>query len=83
MKVQVLYFAKLRELLDCSEEEIEIDDLATIDDLLAKLATRKNWDKVQTEILMIRAALNQEFVDTNAKLHDGCEVALFPPVTGG
>jgi molybdopterin synthase sulfur carrier subunit len=31
----------------------------------------------------VRMALNQDLCDESAVLSDGCEVAFFPPVTGG
>jgi len=31
----------------------------------------------------IRVAVNQEVCDDKALLSEGCEVAFFPPVTGG
>jgi molybdopterin synthase sulfur carrier subunit len=31
----------------------------------------------------VRMALDQNLVDASATLHEGCEVAFFPPVTGG
>ncbi|NDA53197.1 MAG: MoaD/ThiS family protein, partial [Betaproteobacteria bacterium] len=31
----------------------------------------------------LRAAINQRLVQPSAALHDGAEVAFFPPVTGG
>ena len=31
----------------------------------------------------VRMALNQELCDESAALSEGCEVAFFPPVTGG
>jgi molybdopterin converting factor small subunit len=31
----------------------------------------------------VRAAVNQIMVDDRHALHDGAEVAFFPPVTGG
>jgi sulfur-carrier protein len=31
----------------------------------------------------VRVALDQAMVDERQQLRDGCEVAFFPPVTGG
>ena len=32
---------------------------------------------------IVRAAVNQEFATPSTPIHDGDEVAFFPPVTGG
>ena len=32
---------------------------------------------------LVRLALDQAMADESAALHDGAEVAFFPPVTGG
>ena len=40
------------------------------------------WREVLTRPNVIRA-VNQCVVTDNARLHDGDEVAFFPPVTGG
>lgn len=82
MAVQVLYFASLKEALQCSGERIELPaDIRSVsalrDHLIAQgreaLATAKN----------LRVALNQEMVKMDAPLNDGDELAFFPPVTGG
>ena len=31
----------------------------------------------------VRTALDQVLCDPSARLHEGCELAFFPPVTGG
>ena len=83
MKVQVLYFAALREQLGVECEEVELSDSATAADLLQLLAARGNaWAAVQ-DGAGTRLAINQEFAEPDACLSDGDEVGLFPPVTGG
>lgn len=83
MQVRVLYFASLRELLGRGEEQLELDSGSTVADLLSTLRTRQDWPTNFANDDLLRAAVDQEFATQSAVLADGCEVALFPPVTGG
>ena len=85
MKLQLRFFASLREGLGLSEEVISVPaEVKTIADLRAYLVARGNpWSEVLAEGKVIRCALNQEMVKETTLLQDGAEVAFFPPVTGG
>jgi molybdopterin synthase catalytic subunit len=81
MRVQVLYFAVVRERLGCSEEAIELEDGATAGALLAAVVARH--PDLRPLATAIQVAVNQEFVRADRALADGDEVALIPPVSGG
>ena len=85
MKLQLRFFASLREGLGLSEEAISVpSEVKSIADLRAYLVARGNpWAETLAEGKVIRCALNQEMVKETALLQDGAEVAFFPPVTGG
>ena len=89
MKIKILYFARLKETLKFSTEDLELpeDDFArtlTILKLKAYLAMRNDtWQQMLMGKLKVRGAINHELVDDNAPITDGDEVAFFPPVTGG
>lgn len=85
MKLNVLYFAQLREKFGVSQESIEVSDqVRTIADLVRLLAARGGaWQEELGGTLMHRFAINQEMVDSDATLSDYAEVAIFRPVTGG
>lgn len=85
MKLQVRYFAALRERLGRSEETIEIQDSSvTVSDLRRALIARgEPWASAFAETRRVRAAVDQAMADDEARLRDGVEVAFFPPVTGG
>ena len=85
MKIQLRFFAALREKLGVSQESIDIsDEIKTIDDLKNYLCKRNTlWSEVLAGNQVIRCALNQVMVDSSTALSDGAEVAFFPPVTGG
>ena len=85
MKLQLRFFASLREALGISQEEITIPGtVKTIADLRMYLIERGNpWAEVLAESKVLRCALNQIMVDVSTPLKENAEVAFFPPVTGG
>jgi len=85
MKLQLRFFASLREALGVSQEEIIIPGtIKTIADLRTYLIERGNpWAEVLAESKILRCALNQVMVDASTPLKENAEVAFFPPVTGG
>ena len=85
MKLELRFFASLREALGVSQEVIEVPvSVKTIADLRMHLIGRGNpWDDVLAEGKLLRCALNQHMVDASTLLKEGAEVAFFPPVTGG
>jgi molybdopterin synthase sulfur carrier subunit len=85
MKIELRFFASLREGLGLSGESIATpSEIKPIADLRGYLAQRGNpWAEVLASGKVIRCALNQEMVSDSTVLVEGAEVAFFPPVTGG
>lgn len=85
MKLELRFFASLREALGISQESVTVPaSVKTIADLRAHLIQRGNpWDEVLADGKVLRCALKQHMVDASTPLEDGAEVAFFPPVTGG
>ena len=85
MKLELRFFASLREALGVSQESVTIpDNVKTIADLRTYLIARGNpWSEVLADGKVLRCALHQHMVDASTPLQDGAEVAFFPPVTGG
>ncbi len=85
MKLRVLYFAALRERVGRAEESvIAPDGVANVAQLRDWLVQRGElWREAFSETRRVRAAVDQIMVDDRHALHDGAEVAFFPPVTGG
>lgn len=85
MKLQLRYFASIRESLGLEQEVIELPvSVRTMDDLRAHLRLRGGiWSEVLGEGKVLRCALNHQMANSSTELVDGAEVAFFPPVTGG
>ncbi len=83
MKLTVRYFASIREAIGHGSEVIETD-VITVDALRDLLLARgTQYQEALSTDRAVRMALNQSVCDGTALLQDNCEVAFFPPVTGG
>jgi len=83
MKIQIRYFASLRETLGVSGETLETAcaDVATLRaELMAKGGA---YEEALSPGRAVRVAVNQEMASGDTRLTDHCEVGFFPPVTGG
>jgi molybdopterin synthase sulfur carrier subunit len=83
MRVTVKYFASIREALGQGSETVETGALtlaALRDELIARGGAHA---RSLARGKAVRAALDQVMSDEAAPLREGCEVAFFPPVTGG
>ena len=81
MRVTIKLFARLREIAGAGKLERELIDGATVGELLAAL--RAEFPRLADVTARIITSVNQEFATLDRPLHDGDEVALFPPVSGG
>ncbi|MBK4216187.1 molybdopterin converting factor subunit 1 [Paracoccus caeni] len=83
MKLDVLYFAWLRERIGQPRERIETD-AETVRDLVAQLIARDDWHAAAfADMAAVRCAVDQQLADLDASLTGAREVAFFPPMTGG
>jgi molybdopterin synthase sulfur carrier subunit len=83
MKLDVHYFAWLRERLGTGRETVETE-ADTVADLIEELRARdEGYAHAFSDTGAIRAAVDQELVEFDAKLDGAREVAFFPPMTGG
>lgn len=81
VRVKVLFFGRLKEIVGVGEEEMELPDGSPIELLFSRYGAR------HPELARFRASLgasrNQEFAAWSTPLHAGDEVAFLPPVSGG
>jgi len=85
MNIQLRFFASVREALGTSQETLAVPaQVRTIGDLRAFLRERGDaWADALADGRALRVAYNQQMADAETALSNGCEVAFFPPVTGG
>jgi len=83
MKITVKYFASIREALGQGSEQRETSALTLADFRNELLSVSPAHALALARGKPVRMALDQIMSDEAALLHDGCEVAFFPPVTGG
>jgi molybdopterin synthase catalytic subunit len=76
MEVRIRLFASLRERAGAPEITLDLPDGALVRDALERLAT-------VTDGVPAVMAVNHEYARDDAMLHEGDEVALIPPVSGG
>mmetsp|Transcript_1333 Transcript_1333/g.5709 ORF Transcript_1333/g.5709 Transcript_1333/m.5709 type:complete len:82 (-) Transcript_1333:141-386(-) len=81
MKVRVLFFANARDLAGTGEAEVELPEGADTSALREELAEK--FADLRDLVQSITLAVNQEYTHELVELHDGDEVALIPPISGG
>lgn len=82
--MKVLFFAQLRERLNCDSTELNIELPARVNEIREALLARfpDHTDLLQSGRALV--AINQELINNEAaEVTASDEVAFFPPVTGG
>jgi len=81
--MNVLYFAWVRERIGVPKEQIETS-AATVMDLVEELRAREErYALAFSDISALRVAVDQDLSDFDTSLEGVCEIAFFPPMTGG
>ena len=79
----VKYFASVREAIGSSGEQVQTA-APTVAGLRDELIARGGaFQQTLSRGQVLRVALNHTMIDETETLIEGCEVAFFPPVTGG
>lgn len=81
MRINLRFFASLRERLGRSEETREVPSGATVETVW-NLLKREHPDLAMIE-RSLAFAVAQEYVDKDHPLQDNDELAFIPPVSGG
>ncbi len=81
MQVQVLFFGQLKEWLGRDAETLTLPQPASVQQVLEHYAQAA--PQVRSLLPALAVAVNQVFAQAAHPLHEGDEVALLPPVSGG
>jgi molybdopterin synthase catalytic subunit len=81
MKAKVLFFGPLQDATGFSQEEIELRDGETLDELWR--AYQRRYPRLDKMAASVFAAVNQQAGEWSRGLQDGDEIAFMPPVSGG
>lgn len=76
MKIQVLFFAGVREAMGKDRVPLTLPENATVADAWSRVGGERRQSKVL-------CAVNEAYADPTRLLKEGDVVAFFPPVTGG
>lgn len=85
MKIELRFFASVREQLGVAHESAELPAaVTTVGDVRQWLRTRgEPWGETLAEGRALRMAVDHAVARADTPVAEGSEVAFFPPVTGG
>jgi molybdopterin synthase sulfur carrier subunit len=85
MDIKLRFFASVREALGVSQEAADMPPgVTTVGAVRAHLVARGGaWAEALAPERALRTAYNQVMCSPDTVITQGCEVAFFPPVTGG
>jgi MoaE-MoaD fusion protein len=81
MRVRVLFFGILKEIIGKSVDLIDLADGASLRDVLALYESQN--PRLKESLPSLAVAVNQEYSGPDTKLRENDEIALLPPVSGG
>jgi molybdopterin synthase catalytic subunit len=81
MKINIRYFASLRETTGWGEETLDLPEGASIITVREELLVR--YPALQPILQRCISAVNRQYVDAKTTLHDGDELVFIPPMGGG
>jgi MoaE-MoaD fusion protein len=80
-RVNILFFATLRDAAGDRQAEIDLPPGATVADL--KTCLTAVYPKVEPHLQTVLVSVNKEFAFDQDVIPESAEIALFPPVSGG
>ena len=81
VRVKVLFFGMLKDIVGRSEDHIDLADGSHLDSVFTRYA--RQFPRLSDLESSIVLACNQEFCDRSAAIREGDEIAFLPPVSGG
>ena len=86
MNLKLLFFASLREWFGFSQKEIILSkQVRSAEEFLLDMSKQSGgeWVNLFENKNMYKLAINQELCSWKDPIHEGDELAIFPPITGG
>jgi molybdopterin converting factor small subunit len=81
MRIELLFFAQIKDALGRDREVLEVEDGRTIDDVVASLRERGEWRPLRA--LPLTFAVNETAAPGIRALRHGDRLALLTPFSGG
>ncbi len=81
MQITIKFFARFKEIAGTGQLTQDVPEQTTLAQLLGILKTKFSDLPLGADRTIL--SINQEFASPETVLHDGDEVAIFPPVSGG
>lgn len=81
MRIRVLLFGQLKDIIGRTEESLELQPGSRVSDLMARYG--EQFPKFRAIAGSIACSVNREYVTASSVLHEADEVGLLPPVSGG
>lgn len=82
VEIQVLFFAKARELCGQKESQLLIPSTVSYNNLVDQIVKTFSLESIQHNLIL---AINEEYATTGSivQLKEGDKVAVIPPLSGG
>ena len=81
MSIRVLFFASLADIAGMRETAVDPAGVTNVASVFDRFA--RQYPALENYRSSVLFALNSEFARSESPLHDGDELAFFPPVSGG
>jgi molybdopterin synthase catalytic subunit len=81
MRVKVLLFGQLKDIVGRQEEFLELQPGARLNTVMSHYA--EQYPRFKGLTSSIACSINQEYAQSSAVLREGDEIGLLPPVSGG
>ena len=81
MDIVVRFFALYRERAACNFHLLALPEGATVADMTSEI--RKQFPRLAPPEVKIVVAVNADYAEPGVQLHQGDDVCLIPPVSGG
>jgi molybdopterin converting factor subunit 1 len=81
MSIRVLFFASLADIVGTRETHLNAGDFTDMDSVYNRFI--RDFPALEAYRNSTLFALNSEFAHPGSPVHDGDEIAFFPPVSGG